>query len=183
MKEYGEKNYGYFSKGESRALVVLLALTGAAWMMLTFFPAPQGTPGLAASPAPTALAAPPPAPAPPPSSDAATTPEDTSASAASPTPEPFYRRAETAAAARKGKFPRREKFPPGTVVELNTADTATLQKVPGIGSTFSRRIVGYRRVLGRYRSVSQLQEIYGMDQERYEALKGWFYVDTTAVSP
>ncbi|MDR3129886.1 MAG: helix-hairpin-helix domain-containing protein [Tannerellaceae bacterium] len=39
----------------------------------------------------------------------------------------------------------------------------------------------YRRRLGGYHSVSQLVEVKGIDQERYEALKGWFCVDTTLI--
>ena len=40
--------------------------------------------------------------------------------------------------------PRTQKFPAGTQVELNQADSLTLQKVPGIGPVFSRRIIKYR---------------------------------------
>lgn len=79
------------------------------------------------------------------------------------------------------KFTRSEKFPPGTVVELNTADTTTLKKVPGIGSTFARRIIKYRDLLGGFYTVSQLKEVYGIDEERYPALEPWFITDTTYI--
>ena len=49
--------------------------------------------------------------------------------------------------------PRQEKFPEGIRVELNTADTATLKKIPGIGSYYARRIVDYRNRLGGFVSV------------------------------
>ena len=75
-------------------------------------------------------------------------------------------------------YPSSEKFPAGTLVELNTADTTTLKKVPGIGSTFARRIIKYRELLGGFYSINQLKEVYGMDSERYEALVPWFAVDT-----
>ena len=58
------------------------------------------------------------------------------------------------------------KFPAGTVIELNQADTLTLKKIPGIGSTFARRIVGYRELLGGFYTVHQLAEVYGIDEER-----------------
>lgn len=77
--------------------------------------------------------------------------------------------------------PRAEKYPKGTVVELNTADTTILKKVPGIGSAFSNRIVKYRKLLGGFYSVSQLSEVYGIDEERYEALKEWFCVNPELV--
>ncbi|MDD2953076.1 MAG: helix-hairpin-helix domain-containing protein [Parabacteroides sp.] len=79
-------------------------------------------------------------------------------------------------------YPRSEKFPVGTVTELNSADTTTLKKVPGIGSAFARRIVKYRNLLGGFYTVGQLGEVYGIDAERYEAMKSWFSVDSSAIS-
>ena len=81
---------------------------------------------------------------------------------------------------RKGYTPytQTEKYAPGTLVELNTADTTILKKVPGIGSTFARRIIKYRELLGGFYDVSQLAEVYGIDEERYQALAPWFIADT-----
>lgn len=72
---------------------------------------------------------------------------------------------------------RTEKFPEGTIVELNTADTTILKKVPGIGSAFSNRIIKYRNLLGGFYTVSQLAEVFGIDEERYKALEKWFCVN------
>lgn len=80
------------------------------------------------------------------------------------------------------RFPKTEKFPEGTLVELNTADTVTLKKVPGIGSAFANRIVKYRNLLGGFYTVEQLTEVYGIDEERYEAMKSWFSVDLSAIN-
>lgn len=78
-------------------------------------------------------------------------------------------------------YPRVEKYAPGTVVELNAADTTELKKVPGIGSVLAVRIVKYRRLLGGYTAVEQLREVYGIDAERYASLTAWFRVDTSGV--
>ncbi len=78
-------------------------------------------------------------------------------------------------------YRRTPKFKKGTVVELNTADTTTLKKVPGIGSTFANRIVKFRNLLGGYYSVSQLSEVYGIDEERYMNLKEWFTADPSSI--
>lgn len=78
-------------------------------------------------------------------------------------------------------FPQTEKYPTGTLVELNSADTTILKKVPGIGSTFARRIVKYRELLGGFHHVGQLAEVYGIDEERYSALAPWFVVDTLRI--
>lgn len=78
-------------------------------------------------------------------------------------------------------YTRTEKYAPGTLVELNTADTMILKKVPGIGSTFARRIVKYRQLLGGFYDVGQLAEVYGIDEERYQALAPWFVADTLRI--
>lgn len=78
-------------------------------------------------------------------------------------------------------YPQTEKYPAGTFVELNSADTTILKKVPGIGSTFARRIVKYRELLGGFHHVGQLAEVYGIDEERYSALAPWFVVDTLRI--
>lgn len=80
-------------------------------------------------------------------------------------------------------YPVVAKYPPGTVVDLNTADTTVLKKVPGIGSVFALRIVKYRRLLGGFASVEQLREVYGIDEERYAALAGWFAAHPSQVVP
>jgi DNA uptake protein ComE-like DNA-binding protein len=78
-------------------------------------------------------------------------------------------------------YPRTEKFKKDTVIELNTADTILLKKVPGIGSVFARRIVNYRNLLGGYYSVVQLSEVYGIDEEKYHALAPWFSTDPSLI--
>ena len=45
-------------------------------------------------------------------------------------------------------------------LDINTADTAQLRQVPGIGTKLSARIVKYRQQLGGFHSLAQLQEIY-----------------------
>lgn len=75
------------------------------------------------------------------------------------------------------------KYKPGTVVELNAADSVSLQKVPGIGPSFARRIIRYRELLGGFYSVSQLSEVYGIDEERFHKLFPWFVADTALIKP
>lgn len=57
------------------------------------------------------------------------------------------------------------KLAEGETVDLATADTALLQRVPGIGPYFARRIVDYGQRLGGYVSVSQLDEIEDFPHE------------------
>jgi DNA uptake protein ComE-like DNA-binding protein len=96
--------------------------------------------------------------------------------------ETISERVERITSYSRPSYTRAEKFEKGTVVELNTADTAVLKKVPGIGSAYARRIVNYRNLLGGYYSVIQLSEVYGIDEDRYNAFASWFTADTALIS-
>lgn len=63
-------------------------------------------------------------------------------------------------------------------LDLNKADSLTLIKVPGIGPAFAHRILALRQKLGGYYTPLQLQEVYGMDEDKFLALKGWFVIKT-----
>ena len=65
------------------------------------------------------------------------------------------------------------KYQPGTVISLNQADTTELKKIPGIGSGIARKIVNYRRKLGGFYRIEQLQEIH----LKVELLRPWFSID------
>jgi competence protein ComEA len=47
--------------------------------------------------------------------------------------------------------------------DLNTADTAQLKEIYGVGDKLSMRIIKYREALGGFVSMSQLREVYGLD--------------------
>lgn len=66
-------------------------------------------------------------------------------------------------------------------IELNTASDVELQKLRGIGPSFSQRIITYRDKLGGYYDVEQLHEVYGMTDELYESISGYFVIDTAKV--
>ena len=67
------------------------------------------------------------------------------------------------------------------VVELNSADTLTLQLLHGIGPKLAPRIVEYRERLGGFRKVEQLLEVYGIDAELLAELAPHLTIDTSAV--
>ena len=172
------KDLCYFSKGERNALLVLLCLIALTWVAIIY---------TAEEDSPT------PSPAAPPI--AAVDSLKTAETNRMPIEAPASQQPTVAPRAAKPqqtwpRLPRQNsykqasnKFPAGTVIELNQADTLTLKKIPGIGSTFARRIVGYRELLGGFYTVEQLAEVYGIDEERYNALHTWFKVDTTCIQP
>ena len=162
----------YFSKGERRALAVLACLITMAWTALLL--TDNATQSLASPPL-SATQSTPLCPTPQ-KNDTLHTLKPTQASQSS--SQQYSRRKQTT---RQLRYPKTEKYPVGTVIELNTADTISIKKIPGIGSTFAKRIVKYRNLLGGFYSVAQLSEVYGIDEERYNALKSWFSVDSSAI--
>ena len=67
-----------------------------------------------------------------------------------------------------------EKFDRLTKVDPNTADTALLQRIPGVGTWISRNIVEQRKRLGGFHAVEQLLEVKYFSPELLE----WFEIDT-----
>lgn len=67
------------------------------------------------------------------------------------------------------------KYPAGTLVNLNEADTTELKKIPGIGSSIARMIVNYRKRLGAFYRIEQLQEI----QLKVESLRPWLTIGSS----
>jgi competence protein ComEA len=57
-----------------------------------------------------------------------------------------------------------------SIVELNTADSAKLITVQGIGPAFATRIVYYRERLGGFVNKEQLKEVYGLDDIKYKEI-------------
>lgn len=76
------------------------------------------------------------------------------------------------------RYPRQEKFEELVELDLNSVDTATLKRVPGIASYRARQIIRYRERLGGYVSTAQLAEIEGFPANELEA---WFKVEPGSV--
>lgn len=68
-------------------------------------------------------------------------------------------------------------------IELNSADTLTLQLLHGIGPAFARRIVRYRERLGGFVDTDQLLEVYGFTPELLAHIKPYITLDSTAITP
>jgi competence ComEA-like helix-hairpin-helix protein len=60
--------------------------------------------------------------------------------------------------------------PPDDRIDLNTADAAQLQRLPGIGPVGARRIVEEREAGGPYRSVGDLVRVAGFGPSRVRGL-------------
>ena len=78
-----------------------------------------------------------------------------------------------------GQAKTAEKFRHYVHLDLNSVDSLTLLRVPGIGPAFAHRILALRTRLGGYYTVLQLQEVYGMDEDKFLSLRPWFVIKTS----
>ena len=67
------------------------------------------------------------------------------------------------------------------MVELNSADSAALDALPGIGPYYARQILAYRERLGSYADVSQLLDIRGFDTARLNRLYDYVFIEPASV--
>lgn len=68
-----------------------------------------------------------------------------------------------------------------TLTDLNTCSSAELQALPGIGEVLSERIIKYRKQLGGFITVKQLEEVYGIDTSYLERIYEMVYVNIDSV--
>lgn len=170
------KDFFYFSKGERQALTLLLLLIALTWMgiLYTDYTRPKESKSapiitqaadtirsFSSKKTQTTIA------------KASQKPKKKTATTSFRQPKPIH----SSARKNEPRYKKTEKYPKGTVLELNAADTTALKKIPGIGSTFAKRIVKYRNLLGGFYTVEQLSEVYGIDEEKYKALHTWFTTD------
>ena len=67
--------------------------------------------------------------------------------------------------------------------DLNHADSAAFDALPGIGGWFASRMVAYRKSLGGYSYKEQLMDIKNFDQEKFDALKDLITVSRGSLKP
>lgn len=59
----------------------------------------------------------------------------------------------------------------GGVVNLNTADVAELNKLPGVGEKTAQAIIAHREAIGGFRSIEQLLEVKGIGPSKFEKMR------------
>ncbi len=67
--------------------------------------------------------------------------------------------------------------------DLNQADSAAFDALPGIGGWFAKKMIEHRKVLGGYSYKEQLMDIYRFDREKFDALADLVTVDSVSVTP
>ena len=61
-------------------------------------------------------------------------------------------------------------------VDINTADTAALESVPGIGKSLSQRIIAFREKNGPFQSVDDLLKVQGVGEKSIQKLRPYLTV-------
>ncbi len=75
-------------------------------------------------------------------------------------------------------FPRFYPATPGLVVKpaeglinINTADVELLCQLPGIGPKTAERIIEYRKMMGRFKSIEEITNVRGIGPKKFEKIK------------
>jgi competence protein ComEA len=68
-----------------------------------------------------------------------------------------------------------------SIIELNSADSATLTTIKGIGAFYAKTIIKYRNLLGGFCSKEQLMEVWKFDQEKFNDVEKYISVDISKI--
>src|SRR6266446_6159145 len=74
------------------------------------------------------------------------------------------------------------KKPPPEPVNLNTATSAELQQVPGIGPATAEKILRMRKSYGAFKSIDDLLAIRGLGPKRLEKMRKYLTVGKPAAT-
>jgi competence protein ComEA len=67
------------------------------------------------------------------------------------------------------------------LLDINQADSALFEKLPGIGPVLAKRIIRYRSLLGGFYSPHQIKEVYGINDSLYLRLEDMLVADSTGL--
>ena len=81
---------------------------------------------------------------------------------------------------KKSELPKRSSYKDENIsIDINSADSTSLMKLPGIGQGLSRRILNFRNKLGGFYSVDQIGETYGLPDSTFQKLKHNFIIHSS----
>ena len=61
-------------------------------------------------------------------------------------------------------------------ININLADAATLQMIPGIGPSKAERILEYRETTGSFQSIEDIKNVSGIGNKTFESIKKYIVV-------
>lgn len=73
--------------------------------------------------------------------------------------------------------------PPSKPMDLNSATSDQLQRLPGVGPVTAQRILDYRKKSGPFQSVDDLLAVRGISTKRLEKIRQYVMVKTPGAAP
>jgi len=85
---------------------------------------------------------------------------------------------ETDTTSKDNKYSKQRQAP---LLDLNSCDSASLDRLPGIGPVLASRIIKFRHLLGGFASIDQMKEVYGLSIETFNLISGRIFADTLSL--
>ena len=63
-----------------------------------------------------------------------------------------------------------------SIVNINTANEAELEQLPGIGPSISSKIVEYRNKNGKFKNIEDIKNVTGIGDSKFEKIKEYIKV-------
>jgi competence protein ComEA len=67
--------------------------------------------------------------------------------------------------------------PASGLIDINTADAALLETLPGIGPTIAQRIVDYRTEHGAFQTIEEIMNVPGIGSSTFDKIKDYITVN------
>lgn len=80
-------------------------------------------------------------------------------------------------------YRRLEQYIEIPLLDLNQADSAAFDGLPGIGGWYASKMIEYRKKLGGYSYKEQLMEIWKFDKEKFDALSDLIVISPEHMTP
>lgn len=80
-------------------------------------------------------------------------------------------------------YRRLEQYIEIPLLDLNQADSAAFDGLPGIGGWYASKMIEYRKELGGYSYKEQLMEIWKFDKEKFDALSDLIVISPEHMTP
>lgn len=80
-------------------------------------------------------------------------------------------------------YRRLEQYIDIPLLDLNQADSAAFDGLPGIGGWYASKMIEYRKKLGGYSYKEQLMEIWKFDKEKFDALSDLIVISPEHMTP
>ena len=66
-------------------------------------------------------------------------------------------------------------------IDINVADTLSFKRLRGIGTVYANRIVKYRKSLGGFYSIDQINEVWGISDSLFLSIKPYLRIDASEI--